>query len=474
MASWERLVEVGYGLGPDPELVGIESSELSGLVRDQAARVTRETARWIVVLAEFVVRGVWADEGARSPGEWLSWAVGMAPSTARDHVRVGLALRTLPKVREAFLAGQVSYSKVRAITRLGHEETEEVLLEWADAAPAAELERIVSWTRYSCRIDGVEADPLAEVDPTDGSVAGARVERVDWMPAGDGSVELRLRMDEADAARLRTNLRWLAEQQDPELPVGARMVAAVQVAVDAAMDAAPSDGSGDDRDRLVVAVQAGVVDDSAESPRLRVVPRRGARMPAMSVRTLERLACQAGIVGMPVDGSGSPLDVGRTQRRATAKQRRALRLRDPGCRFPGCGATRQLHVHHAREWATDGGRTDLDNLVHLCSFHHRFVHRTGWRVEPAGNGRFTFLDADHHPFTARPDSRPDHDSGDSGDSAESPGLPAFREASDDGRTLQPAHWVQHRVDYSLCVAVLRQELDRRHARTDTRPLPAAA
>ena len=479
MASWDRLVEVAYELGPDPELVGVDSAELDGLVRSQAALVTRETARWIVLLAEFVVRGTWAHAGARTPGEWLSWAVGMAPTTARDHVRVGLALRTLPKVREAFLAGQISYSKVRAITRLGHEETEEVLLAWADAAPAAELERIVSWTRRACRVDGVEADPLAEVDPTDATVAAARVERMDWLDGGDGSQEARVRMDEADAARLRTNLRWLADQhEDTSLPIGARMVAALQAAVDAAMEAAPTDVSGDDRDRLVVAVdtveETGddsaessgplVGHDSAESPRLRLVPRRAARTPAMGVRTMERLACQAGIVPVRTDPRGRPLDVGRTQRTATAKQRRALGLRDPGCRFPGCTATRHLHVHHAREWA-DGGTTDLDNLIHLCSFHHRFIHRAGWQVRPAGAGAFTFLDADRQPFHATPSGV---------DSAESPVLPALRQAPENGRTLQPAHWVQHHVDYSLCVTVLRHELDRRQARAPATPLSAAA
>lgn len=386
MASWKRLIEVGAELGPDPELVEVSDEALTGLVRSQAAMVSRETARWIVLVSELVVRGVWAADGAKNPGQWLSLVVGMAPTTARDHVRVGLALRSLPQIREAFLAGQVSYSKVRAMTRLGHEETEELLLEWADAASAAELEQIISWTRRSCRIDGIEADPLAE-DPTD--------------------------------------------------------------------------ESGADRDRLVVTVDAELIDthdDSAESHQagdrrgaaLRLVPRRTAgEVPAMGVRTLRRLACSAGIVPIPTGGD-SPLDVGRLQRRATPKQRRALALRDPGCRFPGCSSSRHLHVHHALEWDADDGPTDLDNLVHLCGFHHRFLHRAGWRMRPEGQGRFTFLDAQHIPFDVR-----------FRDSAESPDLPVLTAAIDDGRGLQPRHWDEGPVDLDLCIAVLRRHLDRR-------------
>jgi hypothetical protein len=66
-----------------------------------------------------------------------------------------------------------------------------------------------------------------------------------------------------------------------------------------------------------------------------------------------------------------------------------LLARDRSCRFPGCGAVRFLHAHHVVSW-TDDGPTDLDNLVTLCGHHHRFVHRSGWRLQPDGRGRWTF------------------------------------------------------------------------------------
>jgi hypothetical protein len=66
-----------------------------------------------------------------------------------------------------------------------------------------------------------------------------------------------------------------------------------------------------------------------------------------------------------------------------------LRSRDRGCRFPGCDHRRFLHAHHIHHWAR-GGPTSLENLVHLCSYHHRLVHEGGFRVERTGGGGLRF------------------------------------------------------------------------------------
>jgi hypothetical protein len=81
---------------------------------------------------------------------------------------------------------------------------------------------------------------------------------------------------------------------------------------------------------------------------------------------------------------GSVLDVGRRTRTIPPALRRALEARDRGCRFPGCGL-RFTDAHHVRHWA-DGGETSLDNLLLLCSHHHRLVHEEGWRIESWGRG----------------------------------------------------------------------------------------
>ena len=75
-----------------------------------------------------------------------------------------------------------------------------------------------------------------------------------------------------------------------------------------------------------------------------------------------------------------PLDIGRISRTIPNHIRRALIIRDGGCAFPSCGRRpRQCHAHHVIEWA-DGGPTSVDNLVLLCSAHHRLIHHSHWQV----------------------------------------------------------------------------------------------
>ncbi|MGH7575174.1 MAG: HNH endonuclease signature motif containing protein [Longimicrobiales bacterium] len=88
--------------------------------------------------------------------------------------------------------------------------------------------------------------------------------------------------------------------------------------------------------------------------------------------------------------AGSVLDVGRKTRTISPALRRALEVRDRGCRFPGCGL-RFTDAHHLRHWA-DGGETSLGNCCCLCKFHHTLVHEGGWRVEWWGAGRPVFFD----------------------------------------------------------------------------------
>ena len=99
----------------------------------------------------------------------------------------------------------------------------------------------------------------------------------------------------------------------------------------------------------------------------------------VAVETARRLGCDGALVGVVEGAKGEPLAVGRRTRAVPPAIRRALRVRDGGCRFPGCGRSRYVHAHHIAHWA-DGGETKLDNLVTLCSQHHRQVHEGGYGV----------------------------------------------------------------------------------------------
>ncbi|MGW9339920.1 HNH endonuclease, partial [Streptomyces albidoflavus] len=120
-----------------------------------------------------------------------------------------------------------------------------------------------------------------------------------------------------------------------------------------------------------------------------------ARMPhtgPLSIATARRIACDCHLTPIVMD-DGVPLNLGRTSRTVSKKQRRALIARDHGCAFPGCGAPpAHCEGHHIKHWA-DGGPTDLDNLVLLCRYHHQLLHHSHWDVK---------IGADRHPWFTPP------------------------------------------------------------------------
>ena len=110
----------------------------------------------------------------------------------------------------------------------------------------------------------------------------------------------------------------------------------------------------------------------------------------VSAETSRRLSCDAAVVTVTHAADGSVLDVGRRTRSIPPALRRALEVRDRGCRFPGCGL-RFTEAHHVEHWA-DGGETSLGNALLLCRHHHQLVHEGGWTVRWWGEGRPVFFD----------------------------------------------------------------------------------
>lgn len=100
----------------------------------------------------------------------------------------------------------------------------------------------------------------------------------------------------------------------------------------------------------------------------------------LPVETVRRLACEADIIPVVLDGRSVPIDVGRSKRLATANQRRALEATHPTCAIPDCDVPfHRCQIHHIDYWE-NGGRTDLDNQVPLCTRHHHAAHEGGWTL----------------------------------------------------------------------------------------------
>lgn len=102
---------------------------------------------------------------------------------------------------------------------------------------------------------------------------------------------------------------------------------------------------------------------------------------AVSLETTRRLACSTGMIGLLFSSDGRPLDVGRTQRLFTERQRIALAARDGGCRFPGCARPPSYcEAHHIDHWLRDRGSTDVDRGILLCKHHHLLIHNHHWQI----------------------------------------------------------------------------------------------
>jgi hypothetical protein len=118
--------------------------------------------------------------------------------------------------------------------------------------------------------------------------------------------------------------------------------------------------------------------------------------------TTRRLLCDARVGVVVEDEEGRTLGMGRLSREPSAAMARQLRFRDRECRFPSCGTRRFTQAHHVRWWR-HGGRTDLDNLVLLCSFHHKLVHELGWVLKREDDGALRWYRPDGTRYRAGPD-----------------------------------------------------------------------
>ena len=478
-----------------------EAERLGDRIAELAARIQAATYELLVLLREFDAAGAWS--GFASCAVWLSWRTGLAPGAAREHVRVAQALGELPKLSDALRRGRVSYSKVRAVTRVATPETEQALLDVALAGTAAQVERVVrAWRRV---------DRAAERDEDRARQAGRALRT--WVD-DDGMVVVRGRLTPEAGSVFRRALEAAVaadggaaepagaggpdavdEELGVERSLGQRQADALGRLAECALAGGLDRGTAGDRYQVVLHVDAETLAEEAAADAQEPaadgkdahgdVPagtRRPARRAAagcpgphparrqaalaedggirVGQETARRLACDAATVTMRHGADGGVLDVGRRTRTVSPALRRALAARDGQCRFPGCAA-RRCDAHHIRHWA-DGGETALSNLVLLCRRHHRAVHEEGFRVRVDAGGAMTFL---------RPDGRP---------LPEAPAAPAW-----DGPALAPVdarlaaagigidadtapRWRGERLDLGWAIGVLW----RPRTAAETGPLPA--
>ena len=373
---------------PHEEFTRQKSKRLGAEITELCSYIYAAEHRLLTLIREFDENKGWEWLGFHTCAHWLNFKCGIDMNTARERVRVANALGKLPKIDAQFATGALSYSKVRAITRIADESNEEKLLHLAKHGTAHHVEKIVSKFRTAKRLQDTD---LAQEQHDS--------RQLNYHYDDDGSLVIRGRFPAEQGALIIKAMEMAMERQYAEdvsaetsedierEPISTRRADALAEVAETYMNSEPVPNSTADRYQVVVHVSA---ETSLDGPHIEDGPH-------VSAETSRRIACDASLLGIKEDENGEPLSIGRKTRAIPPAMRRALRMRDKGCRFPGCTNDRFVDGHHIKHWA-DGGETSLDNLVLLCRHHHHLVHEGGFACEKSKDGEVEFWDQRHEPL----------------------------------------------------------------------------
>ena len=361
------------------------ASELEQRVLAAAARVHAAQAELAGLLAEFEGSGGWRGDGIRSFGHWCDINIGVASRPADRLTAAAKRLEELPVLRAAFAEGALSVDKVLEVVDVVTPQSDGRFALMARLATVTQLRRICNIYR---KVTAEESPEALERRRCRRAVNASRTD--------DGLLRIVAVLDADEAAIVlsaldaRVETAWRRQRGDttdtsdvpaPDLSVR-RADALVELATEGLVEG-PDPVVGGERTEVRVIVDAAVLDRTRPDG-ICAIDGVG----AVPLATVERLLCdcKVSVAALLPDGS---LDVGRAQRTVNRRQRRALQHRDKGCAFYGCPHSRFVQAHHVIAWEPDG-RTDMDNLILLCPYHHRLFHEGGYTIEALGDGKFIF------------------------------------------------------------------------------------
>jgi hypothetical protein len=371
------------------DLQRIRCERLGNQISELCAYIYAAEHRLLTLIREFDEQKGWEYLGFRNCASWLNFKCGINMNTARERVRVAHALAKLPKVDHRFAEGAISYSKVRAITRVADAGNEDYFLMNARHGTAYHVEKLVRKFRQATKLQDADENP----DPRPNRRLSYHY---DW----DGDLVIKGRFPAEQGALivkalemvLERNFREKKDAADHEVhsdePISARRADALVEVAETYMNSEPVPNATADRYQVVVHVRA----DAAEDPTPAAHAPHIEDGPDISAETSRRIACDCSLLRVDEDQGGELLSVGRKTRSIPPAIRRALTLRDGGCRFPGCDHDRFVDGHHIDHWA-NGGETSLENLVLLCRHHHHLVHEGGFTCEKSEDGEIVFRDS---------------------------------------------------------------------------------
>ena len=393
------------------DLNALSDDEVSDSVLMWAGRVAAGQARWLAFLGEFDAREQWS--GYPTCAAWLSWRLAIGLKAASEKVRVARALRVLPLTRAMFERGELSYTQVRAVTRVARPDSEAEMVDIARSCSGEQIERLARGLRRAKALDDPEAQAAAR--------HGVTVRHDE-----DGTVVITARLPVEQAAVVLAALETCREQIEQAAKGGSTADSSAEESPPPAADD-PADATTDTPARESAA-------EGIQLPAIRLFEHPSAaasRQQALLQLAETWLAHQSGNVRRrarprltalvdPLSGwarmhdgellppelasklSWTQFDLGRRRREADLPLRQFLGAVDgERCRFPGCRHTRHLKAHHVWWWS-HGGPTDLANLVLLCHQHHQLIHDGQFAMTLHPDRTLTVRDADGTLLPHRP------------------------------------------------------------------------
>jgi hypothetical protein len=320
---------------------------------------------------------------APTAGEWIRHNCKTTSSVAYDSINVGEQLHRLPQCADAVAAGEIGFAHLSVIARTAKALdgskaeppfAEDDLLEHAKESSAGRLWHYCMRLRHALDPEGVAQEQRIAVEER----------RLQFSVWEDGSVLVSGRLDPIGGAAVRTAIEPLAQpmgEGDDRCLERRQADAFVELSTHA-LDAGQVPQHASQRPHLQVTTSLETLQGLPGSPAADME----FSLP-ISSKTVQRLACDARITRVLFGPGSVVVDVGRATRLVSAPTRRALNARDQHCRWPGCERTASWSAaHHVVHW-TQGGKTDLSNLLLLCHRHHWMVHEGGWRLARSDDDR---------------------------------------------------------------------------------------
>ncbi|MGQ0464901.1 MAG: DUF222 domain-containing protein [Sporichthyaceae bacterium] len=375
---------------------GFSDSELLALLRTHHRVEARLDALGVDLVTYADMRDLAHRTGASSTSAWLSGVLKLHPSTAADRVRTARAMETVcPWTYQNLADGDISYEQASAIASVvtdlpkGSDDrqrgrAERYLLDRAPTSNALELRKLHK-----------RVDDLIDPDGLLGREATAQRRRDLTVKSNhDGTQTVRWTDTDERIAKFKAALNPLATPQpapdgtqDPRAP-GQRRADAMADLVERSLRLGNLPSTRGHRAHIVVTIS----EENLRSETGFGTTTTGETLTAEAVR---RIACDANIHSLHVDGHGVPLKLGRSQRFASSGQWLALVARDGGCVGPNCTRPPEWTQAHHIDWWEHLGPTDLDNLCLVCDFHHDQVHHRGWEIVMSADGHPEFVPPEH-------------------------------------------------------------------------------